>query len=396
MSAVLSSPQIQTARATVRVAKRSEIEQSAAWTRAFAHLAKDHRYYEIVEDTILQGFEYRYFVLEDADGGVRACQPFFVLDQDLVQGAGPWIKRTIGGIRKLIPRFLKLRTLMIGCAAGEGHLESVDESRSRWIIAALRGAAMEAAREHRASLIVFKEFSAEYRQPMAELTREAGYTRVPSLPSTRLSIDYPDFETYMAKALSKVTRKGLRRKFKAAAEGATISMEVVDDVTPYVDEAHALYLNVFNRSPLQFEKLTKEYLCEIGRRMPDKARFFLWRRDGKMVAFSFCLLNGDALHDEYLGLDYSIALDLHLYFYTLRDTIDWAIKNGCKWFCSSGQGYDPKLHLKFALAPVDLYVRHRWAVANFILRRVLPWVEPTRSEKTLREYEGYDALWGDA
>src|SRR5213082_2475239 len=87
MSAVVSSPNIQTARvARVRVAMRGEIEQLAAWRRAFAHLHKDHQYYEIVEDTIHQGFEYRYFVVEDENGEVKAIQPFFVLDQDLLQG----------------------------------------------------------------------------------------------------------------------------------------------------------------------------------------------------------------------------------------------------------------------------------------------------------------------
>src|SRR5258706_1953834 len=113
MSAVVTSPNVQMARATVRVAKRAEIEQFAAWRRAFAHLAKDHRYYEIVEDTIHQGFEYRYFVVEDAEGEATAIQPVFVLDQDLLQGAAGWMQRAVGAGRKIFPRFLKLRTVMI-------------------------------------------------------------------------------------------------------------------------------------------------------------------------------------------------------------------------------------------------------------------------------------------
>ena len=53
--------------------------------------------------------------------------------------------------------------------------------------------------------------------------------------------------------------------------------------------------------------------------MPDRARFFIWRQDGKMIAFALCLVHGDTIYDECLGLDYSVALDLHLYFYTMRD-----------------------------------------------------------------------------
>jgi Uncharacterized protein conserved in bacteria len=42
--------------------------------------------------------------------------------------------------------------------------------------------------------------------------------------------------------------------------------------------------------------------------MSDRARFFIWRQNGKIVAFSFCLVCGDAIYDECIGLDYSVAL----------------------------------------------------------------------------------------
>ena len=116
-------------------------------------------------------------------------------------------------------------------------------------------------------MVVLKEFPSAYRKPLACFARD-GYTRIPSLPMVKLSIDYANFEDYMTRALSKVTRKGLRRKFKATAD-AGIELQVVEDVTPYVDEVHALYMNVYNRSKMHFEKLTKEYLCRLGREIPD-------------------------------------------------------------------------------------------------------------------------------
>src|SRR5581483_7598475 len=140
---------------------------------------------------------------------------------------------------------------------------------------------------------------------------------------------------------------------------------------------HPLYLQVYERSKLHFEKLTKEYLCDLGRRMPDKARFFIWRQEGKAVAFSICLVHGDTIYDEYLGLDYSVALDRHLYFVTLRDIVQWGMDRGYKWYVSSALNYDPKLHLKCELVPLDLYVLHTSPIINFFMRRVLPWLEPT-------------------
>jgi hypothetical protein len=97
-----------------------------------------------------------------------------------------------------------------------------------------------------------------------------------------------------------------------------------------------------------------------------------------------------------LGLDYSVALDLHLYFHTLRDIIQWAMANGYKWYCSSALNYDPKLHLKCRLEPLDLYVSHTSRVINFFLGIFLPWLEPTRNDKTLSQFANHADLWGNA
>src|SRR5258708_15383982 len=175
---------------------------------------------------------------------------------------------------------------------------------------------------------------------------------MPSLPVTRLNIDYGSFDEYMSKGLSKATRKDLRRKFRDAAEADPIDLQVVSDVPPFVDEVYPLYLNVYNRSRLQFEKLTREYLCRLGQEIPDKVRFFIWRQKGRAVAFSLCMLQGDSIYDEYLGLDYDVALDLHLYFYTLRDIVIWSMKQGFNCYCSSALNYDPKPRLNFHLIPL--------------------------------------------
>jgi hypothetical protein len=153
---------------------------------------------------------------------------------------------------------------------------------------------------------------------------------------------------------------------------------------------------VYHRSPLHFEKLTKEYLRAVGRDMPDKARYFLWRRGGRIVAFSLCLINDDTVYDEYLGLDYAVALDLHLYHHTFRDIVTWAMAREYKWYVSSALNYDPKLHLKCELAPLDLYVTHTSPLINWFLRRVLRRLEPTRNDKTLRKFPNYADLWGQA
>jgi Peptidogalycan biosysnthesis/recognition len=381
-----------TPKGSVEVILRDKLMRCRRWARAFEGERKDHRYYEIVEDTILQGFEYRYFAIKDANGDVRAIQPFFILDQDLLVAANSKVEGLIEFIRRAWPRFMRMRLLMVGCAAGEGHLDNVDVMQSHCQPQLLASAIVIHARRLKVSLIVLKEFPAKYRDPL-QCFLQCGFTRVPSLPMTKLNIDYTSFDEYMNKALNSATRTKLRKKFRAATQAAPIEMSVVDDVTPVVDHIYPLYLQVYERSRLHFEKLTKEYFCRLGREMPDKVRFFIWHQNARIVAFTLCMIEGDAIYAEYIGLDYSVALDLHLYHYAVRDMVTWSIVNGYKWFRSSGLNYDPKLHLRHLLDPIDLYVRHISGIKNAILKWVLPLIEPTHYDKTLQKFPNYGELW---
>ena len=376
----------ETAAGRARVASLAELRDDAGWRDAFAHLAKDARYYDIVGGTL--DFACHGLLLEDRDGQRRGVQPFFFVDQDLVATAPGWLRAPIEAVRRIFPRLLRLKMLMVGCAAGEGHLGGAVPAE-RWGMAVLREAVVKIARAHQARLVVWKDFPAAYREALGPLHgAEAGacYVRIPSMPATRLALDYTSWDDYMARKLSHAMRKNLRRKFKALAGAAPLEMSVVHELGAHLDEALALYLQTFARSPLQFEKLTRDFLLRLGAEMPERTRFFLWRQNGKLVAFSLCLVHDGAIYDEYLGLDYTIALDLHLYFVTFRDILTWALAQGLTAYHSTPLNYDPKLHLGFALAPLDLYVAHPSPVLNALLRHLLPLIQPTRAEPALRHF----------
>jgi hypothetical protein len=377
------------------VVSRSDLAALPQWAEAFAHERKDRRYYEIVDETVCGDFDFRYFLLTDQHGSIRAIQPFFVLDQDLLTGLGGRLERLLARIRAVWPRFMRMRTLMVGCAAGEGHLAGADDDSRRMTAKQLASGLRREARALGAQLVVMKEFPARYRDLMDAPFAQHGFTRAPSLPMTRLSLDYKDFDDFLKRHLSRIARKDIRRKLRAAAHGPAIEMSVMTDVSAIVDDLYPLYLQVYERSKLHFEKLSKAYLSELGRRMPDRVRFFVWRMEGRIVAFNLCMLHGENIYDEYLGLDYEVALDLHLYHYTMRDVFNWAAANGFKWSCSNGLNYDPKLHLRCVLAPLDLYVRHTSSIANQILKIALPLLEPTRYDKTLQKFANYKDLWGE-
>ncbi|HMJ06681.1 MAG TPA: GNAT family N-acetyltransferase, partial [Chthoniobacterales bacterium] len=367
----------------------AELMESETWPTALQAKAKDHRFYEIVEQTLTSGFEHHYLILEDETGAVRGVQPVFFVQQNLVEGV-PALRAAVDSVRRTFPRFLTMRVLMVGCAAGEGHLGVCRAGDEAWVAAALGSVLRSYARRGKASLIVFKDFRASYRDSLRSLSQQ-GYTRIPSMPMTRLALPFQEFEDYLG-SLSKATRKDLRRKFRKAEKEAPLTLEVVTNVSPVVDEIYPLYLQVQARSKLKFETLTKEYFRSLGERMPDRVRFFLWRQNGRIVAFSLCLVHEGAIYDDYLGLDYDVALDLHLYFLSFRDIITWAIAHGIERYLSSPLNYEPKLHLGCELMPLDLYVRHTSPILNRVFPPLLQLLEPTRHDKVLQRFPNASEL----
>jgi len=175
-------------RGRVDVMSRAELVHCRHWRSAFVGQRKDHRFYELVEDTIRQGFDYQYFVIKDRDGEVQAVQPFFILDQDLLAGINSRFAAILQSARRMWPKFLKMRTLMVGCAVGEGCLDDMNVPRVQCRAPCLRHCGP--ARALKAPLIVLKEFPARYRKPLLCFLHY-GFSRVPSLPMTRLNIEYP-------------------------------------------------------------------------------------------------------------------------------------------------------------------------------------------------------------
>jgi Acetyltransferase (GNAT) domain len=365
----------------------------AAFITNFSPYAVDHRYYEITQATLGDQFEHRYLILRDKEGRPRAVQPFLIVRQDLVVGTPASIRQSIDALRKRFPGFLKLPMLMVGCSAGEGDiaLDAVSGT-TEWTIDALREVLLPLAKRLKASMVLFKDFPKHYRTKL-DCLLPAGFTRIPSMPATGLQLDFRDFEEYLATKLSHAMRKNLRRKFRKSETGGPTSFQVVSDISPFVDEILPLYQAVFGRAKQRFEELNRSYFCQLGQRMSDRSRFLIWRHQNKIVAFASCLVHDGILKDNYIGLDYSLALEYHLYFVTWRDTIIWALQNGCHTYHSAPLNYDPKFHFRMHLEPLDLYVKATHPLLNACFRPLLPMLEPTRYDKPIQKFENAAELW---
>lgn len=369
---------------TFEVFDRAGAVAADVWAEAFAPNWKDQRYYRTLEETFAGQFPQRYLVLREPGGDLRAVQPLFFVEQDLTVSLPAWARRTL----RPLGRWLRMRLMMVGCIVGEAQTGLCGPSRTLTgpVAVALAEALERYAARERVSIVLFKDFPAASREGMRALTADGRYTRLPSLPGVRMALDFASFEEYLQTRLGKATRKSLRRKFRETdALPEPVTLEVKTSVTEAEAAAlHALYERVALRGDVHFEVFDREYFLRLGRRMPDQARYFIWRHAGRVVAFSFCTVHGDTIHDNDIGIDETAPVSLHLYHTTFRDIIRWALAQGLRWYHSAPFNYDPKLHLRMELVPLDLYAHHRWPVANALLRRFAPLAAPTRQEPLLK------------
>jgi len=360
----------------------NEVRRVDAWARIWADARHDSRFYDILDGSV-PPFEYHYLVLEDRTGTPRAIQPIFIHDQDILAGIPPRWRRAVHLATAMSRSLSKFRILWVGPTVGEAAL-GAEPGDLPWCAWALQQALPLVARRLRARMIVLKDFPSGLR-PLLQTFVDKGYTRIPSMPGVSLDLNFRDFEEH-TKTLSSKTRFDLRRKRRDADRLPPVSVEVRSDISEQLDELYPLYVQTHERSGLRFERLTPEYFRRVGREMPERARFFIWRQEGRAVAFDACLVHDGVIEASAIGMDYGVALDLHLYFIVKRDVIDWACRNGMQRYVSGPLNYDPKLRLGFKLQPLDLYLWHRSRVVNGILKRAAPWLTPARHEPLLQRF----------
>lgn len=386
---------------TVAFYQRAADFDPALWEQLFtAPDWKNQRYYQTLEETLsAQGFDQGYLLLTSPDGEPQAIQPLFLVRQDLAISLPEALRRMVGWVRQRWPGFAATRMLMCGCVVGEWQCGAGERPDWDALCPAL-DAALDAAAGHAGvRLILWKDVPSAFRQALAPLRTARNYARFPSLPGVRLPLEFASFEEFLATRLGKSTRKSLRRKFRDLEErtvGEPVTLEVRHELTEAeAGELHRLYETVARRGEVQFEVFPREYFHRLSQRMPERAHSFLWRWRGEIVAFAFCMVEGETLFDNDLGLDYRHAHDLHLYHLTFRDLYNWATARGLKFYRSSPANYAPKLHLQMELDPRDVYARHRWGFVQAFLRRIAPRLEPTRQEPLLREFPNADEMTND-
>lgn len=132
----------------------------------------------------------------------------------------------------------------------------------RGALALLLAAFDELARESHAHLTLIKDVHESLPAEERAQMRAAGYSEGFSLPTIRIDTDYPSWEDYLSRHLSKNGRKHARKQFRHA-EGR-YALRTVSDFAALVPAVYPLMRRVFLKAKYQFEELPPRFFAECS------------------------------------------------------------------------------------------------------------------------------------
>ena len=338
----------------VKIARKIEDIPVADWNKLMPEAGENYYFFKTLDESGMSQFSFFYILVYDKDIPVGAAS-CFIMNFGLDFGITGTLKWFTGCLKKIFPFILNPKILICGLPNGQGRIGIAADPVM--VVKAICEGMEQIAKEKKTKVIVFKDFSFRY-QAALDKCLDAGYFRIESLPYTEMDIHFPSFDGYL-ETLSYISRSGLRRKFRKINEEVKVDLEVKGKLEENeLNEVYALYLQTYARKEVGLDKVPVDFFRNISKNMPEETKFFLWRTGEKMVAFSYCLASGSRFLDYYLGFDYSVAHNYHLYFIRFRDQLDWCIKNNIRLYEFGPTGYESKRRLGFKLIPLSNYVKH--------------------------------------
>lgn len=230
---------------------------------------------------------------------------------------------------------------------------------------------------HKISLILVKDyFSGEQHKPEESLKKRRYHSfAVEPEMILRIQQEWSEFPDYV----NSMSKKYRNRTKSVMAKSSVLVEHVLDAVAieNNVKEFYRLYKNLHDKARFRLAALTPEYFSEMQRRFPDNFRFFLYTLNGKAVGFRTYFKNNDQLEAHFIGLDYSVNRDLHLYQRILYDFVNDALAVGSRSLLLGRTAGEIKSTIGAVPSELTCYIRHRNSLSNQIIRPFIDYLKPT-------------------
>lgn len=357
-------------------------------------IVMDPRFMAAVESSIKEAHKFWYILVYD-EGIPVACTSASVITLDILNIADPALARIIRAAPWLFSRLRHWKLLFGGLPIGTAHhtLGLARRSTAPQIIPFMDRLLCGLADEVKADAIVYKEFATsdlEWTGPLLEL----GYSRIPTPPMHYFPPQFENFAQYCATLKTRYRQQINRSTRKLAAAGLTVKVltDPAEIVPAYTPAVHALYHQMADRAALNPDVLPLEFMHQLAGRLSGHVDFIAILKDGRIVAFGWCLHTGSSYHMLYAGLDYELNPQFDLYFNLMYAGLDRALRKRATTI-EVGLGADSfKARLGCFSQPLYIFIKGRGTLMSLFVRvagkSVLTQRPVTAPNKIFREPAG--------
>lgn len=304
-----------------------------AWKRVCsesgASIFMDPRFIAGVEASMIE-CRFWYVIVHDDDDHPVACAGLAAMPIDLAELADPrlgWMLRHV----PVVSKFRKLKVLFCSLpgSPGERSLALATTNATAQIISMLDETISQLATDTGMDVIVYKEF-AEHQLIWINPLLDLGYQRI-EVPAMHLfDHSFADFTQYCA-ALKKHYRWEINhslRKMKNGGITSSVLSDSDDILKAYTPDVHAMYRQMVAKSDVKVEFLPIEYFRQLTLRLSGEVDLITLSKGSEIVAFAWCLYDGQIYHMLYGGLDHQRNREFDLYFNLTYAGFDRAFRRG--------------------------------------------------------------------
>lgn len=329
-------------------------------------LQASHRFIKTCQDSGIEDTVYRHVLVYEGDD-LAAVASLCRMTANLDVLAPPALRAVSGEIRRLRPSFLRIPVLFCGLPTsfGQSCLRFAPGADRAAVLRTLAGLTEELGQELGSELFCFKEFGPEARRDLDHLM-EAGYLRLPSLPSCRLQLRWPSFEAYLG-----AMRAGYRRQARADMSTADRRDLRVRRLNDFQDEAgclHRLYDEVIDRTDFHLERLPRAFFENLNANFEENASALLLECDGIVEAAAILLKGRETMTFLLAGIDQRLNHHNHSYPRLVLEVVHEAFREGVKTLELGQTSYAVKARFGAQSVARWFYLRHGARMTHQLLR----------------------------
>lgn len=329
-------------------------------------LQMSHRFIRACQEAQIETAEYWHLMLYQQDRlcCVASLCRFRVSLEVLSKGLVQTFIRTVRRIRKT---FLDVPVLFCGLPVSFGQpcIKIRHGADATAIVDSVAAVMDDVARETRTRFLCLKEFDPNRAEELAGVCRHE-YFQVPSLPSCSLPLRWESFDEYL-----RSMRAGYRRQISKSLKMRTASglgVRILDDFSAQSDIIFGLYEQVIDRAEHRLERLNRAFIEQLARNLQGQSRAIVVERLGEPLAVAILLFSPSVTTFLLTGIDYRLNSEYQAYPNLIVEVVAEAIRSGASRLEMGQTSYAIKGRMGAEQVPRCLFVRHRSAIGNLLLR----------------------------